>query len=517
MTTNVVIQPLKANGYEAYIDEVNPDTNYKNPDPIPISFLSGDRADALIQFWLTAIPANSFITQAKFGFYVSGGAAGSLLRIYRIVEAWYNDTVTWNTRPINGVPPITVDVVAGVHYEIDVTAIAQYWLANPDFNLGFYLSTKLCQDCQVTVRGSAFNSVTFSPYLKITYEPGNTPTALDPHANTHVTGGGDTIDDVVAAGNSGLMSGADKTKLNGIEAAAKNYPHAGEQAFTDGQASKLAGIEAAADVTDAGNIATAIADTTETTPLNADEFPFWKASGTALKKVLWSTIKSTLKTYNDTLYYITGGALGKPASGDLSNCTGLPLAGMANLSAPLKVIGRTTAGAGLPEEVAMVAAEASSSPAATNAEYAMGTNIKYYHFFTLPTDYPFYIITQIQWQNGTVVNGNVMSGVDWINANPPSSNPVVNVALGVETAQAGADQSYQTSPRIISHKIPGGAILGAWIMSSSASGKFRYSTQGSQNQYKTYTYTTTMPLGDSIAFAATTARYWVKPYYKGCL
>ena len=40
----------------------------------------------------------------------------------------------------------------------------------------------------------------------------------DAHAATHVTGGGDTIANVVAAGNAGLMTGADKTKLNGIEA-----------------------------------------------------------------------------------------------------------------------------------------------------------------------------------------------------------------------------------------------------------------------------------------------------------
>jgi hypothetical protein len=46
---------------------------------------------------------------------------------------------------------------------------------------------------------------------------GAAPTA---HAASHVTGGGDTIADAIAAGNSGLMSGADKTKLNNIEAAA---------------------------------------------------------------------------------------------------------------------------------------------------------------------------------------------------------------------------------------------------------------------------------------------------------
>lgn len=40
------------------------------------------------------------------------------------------------------------------------------------------------------------------------------------HASTHVTGGGDTIATAVAAGNAGLMSGTDKTKIDGIASGA---------------------------------------------------------------------------------------------------------------------------------------------------------------------------------------------------------------------------------------------------------------------------------------------------------
>ena len=43
------------------------------------------------------------------------------------------------------------------------------------------------------------------------------------HAASHVTDGGDTIANVVAAGNSGLMSGTDKTKLDGIAESANAY------------------------------------------------------------------------------------------------------------------------------------------------------------------------------------------------------------------------------------------------------------------------------------------------------
>lgn len=45
-------------------------------------------------------------------------------------------------------------------------------------------------------------------------------TAAGAHAGRHITGGGDTIASAVAGGAAGLMTGADKTRLNGIEAGA---------------------------------------------------------------------------------------------------------------------------------------------------------------------------------------------------------------------------------------------------------------------------------------------------------
>ena len=49
-----------------------------------------------------------------------------------------------------------------------------------------------------------------------------TPTA---HASTHITGGTDIIPNAVASGASGLMSGADKAKLDGVADNANNYIH----------------------------------------------------------------------------------------------------------------------------------------------------------------------------------------------------------------------------------------------------------------------------------------------------
>lgn len=61
------------------------------------------------------------------------------------------------------------------------------------------------------------------------------------------------------------------------------------------------------------------------TPLNADVLPIVDTANVATKKVTWTNIKATLKAYFDTLYVSTGGALGTPSSGTLTNTTGLPL------------------------------------------------------------------------------------------------------------------------------------------------------------------------------------------------
>lgn len=92
--------------------------------------------------------------------------------------------------------------------------------------------------------------------------------------------------------------------------------------------------------------------TAMTTPVDADRMIIVDNSASLAKKITWANIKATLKTYFDTLYQptisfgsgvltalginvgasgsvvVNGGALGTPSSGDLSNCTGAPLASL---------------------------------------------------------------------------------------------------------------------------------------------------------------------------------------------
>jgi hypothetical protein len=131
-------------------------------------------------------------------------------------------------------------------------------------------------------------------------------------------------------GAAGHMSAADKTKLDGVATGATansadatllaRANHTGTQsadtvidgttnkAFTATERTKLAGIEAAADVTDAVNVGTSIdGAAAKVTPVDADTMPLIDSAATnTLKKVTWANIKATLKTYFDTLYSLAG-------------------------------------------------------------------------------------------------------------------------------------------------------------------------------------------------------------------
>ena len=141
---------------------------------------------------------------------------------------------------------------------------------------------------------------------------------LGNHAGNH-TDGTDDIQNATS-GQKGLATAAQITKLDGIDTGAKDDQTGAEikaayegeadtNAYDNAAVSKLGGIEASADITDATNIASSIVGTAaKATPVDADTVPLIdSADGSSLKEVLWSQIKATLKSYFDTLYDVAGG------------------------------------------------------------------------------------------------------------------------------------------------------------------------------------------------------------------
>jgi hypothetical protein len=72
--------------------------------------------------------------------------------------------------------------------------------------------------------------------------------------------------------------------------------------YTLAERTKLSGIEAGADITDATNVGGIIHAASADTLADAYEFGFWNTVSGLLKNITWANIKATLKTYFDTLY-----------------------------------------------------------------------------------------------------------------------------------------------------------------------------------------------------------------------
>src|SRR5882724_2778587 len=117
--------------------------------------------------------------------------------------------------------------------------------------------------------------------------------------------------------------------------------------------------------TDATVEAQTHAATSKTTPVDADELPLAdSAASYGLKKLLWSNLKATLKTYFDTLYQAAGVAITALTGDVTASGPGSAAATIANnavsyaklqdVSAASRLLGRgSAAGAGDPQEITL--------------------------------------------------------------------------------------------------------------------------------------------------------------------
>jgi len=143
----------------------------------------------------------------------------------------------------------------------------------------------------------------------------------------------------------------------------------GRDVSTDG--SKLDGIEATADVTDAVNVGTSIHGVADkATPIDADKVPIIDTEAVnVLKTSSWTNIKAFLKTYFDTLYnkYVHpnhSGDVTSVADGALTIANKVTM----TATAPITVSGTPTVIAGGAVAIAIPAATASVAGHATAAQ-----------------------------------------------------------------------------------------------------------------------------------------------------
>lgn len=126
----------------------------------------------------------------------------------------------------------------------------------------------------------------------------------------------------------------------------------------------LLGVEDGADVTDSFNVAQAwLGEVDKNTPIDNDTFPIAdSAVSNVLKKVKWSNVKATLKTYFDTLYNLyshpnhTGEVTSTGDGATVISSDAVTYDKMQDTSATDKLLGRSTIGAGTIEEISCTAA-----------------------------------------------------------------------------------------------------------------------------------------------------------------
>ena len=157
--------------------------------------------------------------------------------------------------------------------------------------------------------------------------------------------------------------------------------------------------------------------------------------------------------------------------------------------------------------------EQNTTPITDDASTTIG-NGRVYVFFTLPTTEKLYLITGIEWKNGATVSGNVLCGVDLIDAIPPVNAVTPLIGITGVIAQSGTNAVQRTNMASC-NPIRGGTMLGVWISSSDLTGVFRHDSGGSGNVSKTITYTVAPVSSDANSWNASITRMYLKVYYRG--
>ena len=154
-----------------------------------------------------------------------------------------------------------------------------------------------------------------------------------------------------------------------------------------------------------------------------------------------------------------------------------------------------------------------NTPVAGANDTAINTTNRFYTMFTMPTAANFYLVTGFEVLNGTVINGSFVCGLEEINANPPTDDGSVLRAWCKGQTQTGASAVQRVSI-VGSQLIKGGTLVGAFISSNSATGRYGTTTQAGANRLKALVYNTDVQNGNTTAWASGTEEPYIKVYGK---
>jgi len=158
--------------------------------------------------------------------------------------------------------------------------------------------------------------------------------------------------------------------------------------------------------------------------------------------------------------------------------------------------------------------ESSSTPITDDGDLTVAAGHRYYAFFTLPTTETLYYITGIEWKNGATVAGNVIAGIDVIDADPPTINSTPLAGLAQEVAQAGTSAVQRVSVNF-SKLFRGGTVLGVWVSLSSGTATLREDNGAANGRKKATAFDSSPSAAENTGFTTGIDPVYLKVYYRG--
>ncbi|WP_427338457.1 DNRLRE domain-containing protein [Caloranaerobacter sp. DY30410] len=167
---------------DVYIAEYYPDTNFANSVALFVGqFASaGDDYRSLIKFDLNQLEPTSTISSAKLKLYVyttNLTSSPTQVSIYRLIEDFDEQTVTWNTKPAYDAAVVAVDattITSGYTgwVTFDITSLVQDWHSGAKANNGLLIRGVETANNLVGFRSNQYTDSDFWAKLEIVYNDG---------------------------------------------------------------------------------------------------------------------------------------------------------------------------------------------------------------------------------------------------------------------------------------------------------------------------------------------------------
>lgn len=159
--------------YSAYVDSTLPDDNFFSENTWYIG--QYDMGHEQIGYnklnAITGIPSSAVITQARLFLCSTWETAESdMVFVYEVTSAWYEDTVTYNTRPTMATTVIDYECGGDIYFSFDVTSLAKKWREDTSSNYGVALTLKNNEYMDVSAGFYKASSSAYKPLYIVSYQ-----------------------------------------------------------------------------------------------------------------------------------------------------------------------------------------------------------------------------------------------------------------------------------------------------------------------------------------------------------